>query len=378
MKKFDSPIFVTKPFMPPYEEFCNGLREIWNNQWLTNNGQILKRYHQELSRYFSTEADNICLFANGMLALQIAIQGMGIKGEVITTPFTFVATTHALHINNITPVFCDIEKETFSIDPKKIENLITPLTKAILAVHVFGHPCDLDALQNIAVRHNLFLIYDAAHAFGVRVNGKSIGYYGDVSMFSFHATKIYHSIEGGMLIFKNKEFGQKFNYLKNFGFKNEVEVVMQGTNAKMNELQALMGSIMLNYIDMVIEKKRKIYEAYRDQLIGIEGLTFIFFQKLNIEYTYSYIPILINESLFGISRDAFYAKLKEYNIFARRYFYPLVNNFSCYSSVKVTDSLSVSESISKEIITLPTYFDLSIDDVCRICDIIKKIKRKAA
>jgi len=378
MKKFDYPIFVTKPFMPPYEEFCDGLREIWSNQWLTNNGPILKRYHQELAKYFSIEADNICLFANGTLALQIALQGMGIGGEVITTPFTFVATTHALYNNDITPVFCDIEEKTFSIDPKKIENLITPLTKGILAVHVFGNPCDLDALQDIAVRHNLFLIYDAAHAFGVRVNGKSIGHYGDVSMFSFHATKIYHSIEGGMLIFKNKEFGQKFNYLKNFGFKNEVEVVMQGTNAKMNEVQALMGSIMLNYIDMVIEKKRKIYEVYRDQLINIEGLTFIFFEKLNIEYTYSYIPVLINESLFGISRDTFYSKLKEYNIFTRRYFYPLVSNFSCYKSVKIIKSLAISESVSKEIITLPTYFDLNIDDVCKICDIIKKIKKSVS
>ena len=224
MKPFPEPIYVTRPFLPPLNEFSAALREIWDNRWLTNSGPIETRFEKALSRYL--DASNVCLFANGTLALQIALQGMEISGEVITTPFSFVATTHALFWNKVRPVFCDIEPEYYNIDPERIEDLITPWTTAILAVHVFGHVCQLDKLANIAKKHNLRLIYDSAHAFGVKVNGKSITAYGDLNMLSFHATKLFHTFEGGALVFKEEGLKSKFNYLKNFGFKNEVEVVM--------------------------------------------------------------------------------------------------------------------------------------------------------
>lgn len=372
MKKFTNPIFVTRPFMPPFDEFCQGLREVWNSQWLTNNGPLLKRYLEELGEYFQT--DNICLFSNGTLALQIALQGMGISGEVITTPFTFVATTHALYWNKVRPVFCDIEPETYTLDPSKVEELITPWTTAILAVHVFGRPCRIDELAAIAERHNLRLIYDAAHAFGVRVNGKPIGHYGDLSMFSFHATKLYHSIEGGMLTFKDSGLTQTFNYLKNFGFKSETEVVMPGTNAKMNEMQALMGSIMLKYIDSLLVKRKKIYYQYKHRLCQIPGITFSPDPEGNVEYNYSYVPILIDKTKFGISRDDVYQRLKEYNVFTRRYFYPLLTDFSCYRSIAISKPLKEASRIANQVITLPTYDDLTEDDVNNICDIVESLR----
>ncbi len=233
-KPFEKPIYVTRPFLPHLEEFAEGLKEIWDSHCLTNNGPILKRYTRELANYFET--DNICLFANGTLALQIGLQGMGISGEVITTPFTFVATTHALFWNKIRPAFVDIEPDYYTLDPEKVEAAITPWTTAILAVHVFGHPCKANVLADIARRHNLKLIYDAAHAFGVRVGNKSLVHFGDMSIFSFHATKIYHSLEGGMLTFQDSGLKSVLDYLKNFGFKNEVEVVMPGTSMLVDDL----------------------------------------------------------------------------------------------------------------------------------------------
>ena len=253
MKPFPEPIYVTRPFLPPFNEFCAALREIWDNRWLTNSGPIETRFEKALSRYL--DAANVCLFANGTLALQIALQGMEISGEVITTPFSFVATTHALFWNKVRPVFCDIEPEYYNIDPERIEDLITPWTTSILAVHVFGHVCKLDKLANIAKKHNLRLIYDSAHAFGVKVNGKSITAYGDVNMLSFHATKLFHTFEGGALVFQEEGLKSKFNYLKNFGFKNEVEVVMPGTNAKMTEFQALMGISIMKYLIKYYQKE---------------------------------------------------------------------------------------------------------------------------
>ncbi|GAB6142755.1 DegT/DnrJ/EryC1/StrS family aminotransferase [Desulfocicer niacini] len=370
MKKFDKPIYVTKPFMPPQEEFCKGLKEIWDNQWLTNNGPVLQRYQKELKTY--CETDNICLFNNGTLALQIALQGMGISGEVITTPFTFVATTHALYWNKIRPVFCDIEPDYFTLDPAKVEELITPWTTAILAVHVFGRPCQLEALADIAKRHNLTLIYDAAHAFGVRVNGNPIGNYGDLSMFSFHATKLYHSIEGGMLTFKDSGLSQTFNYLKNFGFKSETEVVMPGTNAKMNEMQALMGSVVLRYMEQLVAKRKKLYQIYRERLGDVPGISFSPDPDNSVEYNYAYVPILIDEKEFRMSRDDLYMKLKEYNVFARRYFYPLLNEFACYQSVSITRPLTIAKEVAEKILTLPIYMDLEEDDVNKVCDILAK------
>ncbi|MFH1154212.1 MAG: DegT/DnrJ/EryC1/StrS family aminotransferase [Pseudomonadota bacterium] len=375
MNKFEKPVYVTKPFMPPFEEFCLGLKEIWDNQWLTNNGPVLQRYCEALKIYFGT--DNLCLFANGTLALQIALQGLGIRGEVITTPFTFVATAHALHWTKVRPVFCDIEPDFFTLDPAKIEALITPWTTAILAVHVFGRPCKVDALADIARRHNLVLIYDAAHAFGVKVNGKSICHFGDVSMFSFHATKIYHSIEGGMLVSKDPGLCTTFNYLKNYGFKSETEVVMPGTNAKMNEIQALMGSMVLKHIDSMIAVRRELYETYTGQLAHVPGISFSPPPEPGLAYNYAYFTVLIDEKEFGMDRDRLYTELKGYNIFTRRYFYPLINELACYRSISVRQPLVTAARVSSTILALPIYHDLGKASVGLICDIIKALQKKS-
>ena len=364
---FTQPIFVTKPFLPPFDYFSNSLKKIWENHWLTNRGPFLEAFESSLKT--NLQVNNLCLFTNGTLALQIGLQGMGISGEVITTPFSFVATTHALFWNKIRPIFCDIDPDFYTIDPNKIENLITPWTTAILAVHVFGNPCQHDKLAAIAKRHNLKLIYDAAHAFGVKIRGKSIGSYGDLSMFSFHATKLFHSIEGGMLVYDDKGFNEIFNYLKNFGFKNETEVVMPGTNAKMNEFQAVMGLAVLNYIDEIIKKKMVIYKKYKELLTDIPGIKIRPDYDKIIQPNYSYMPVEISEE-YGCSRDELYELLKYYNVFSRRYFYPLITDYSCYKNLSLQDDLKVSRNVSKRILTLPTYYDLSIEDVKKICDII--------
>lgn len=368
IKPFEKPIYVTQPFLPDLEEFCEGLREIWDNKWLTNNGPVLQRYTQKICSYFNT--DNVCLFNNGTLALQIGLQGMGISGEVITTPFTFVATTHALYWNKIRPVFVDIEPDYYTLDPKKVEAAITPWTTAILAVHVYGHPCQLDALADIARRHKLKLIYDAAHAFGVTVNGRSIAHYGDLSMFSFHATKLYHSIEGGLLTFNDPGLKQVFDYLKNFGFKSETEVVMPGTNAKMNEFQALMGEMVLKHMPEIIEARRRIHYRYRQQLCDIPGVKLPPLLPDGITYNYAYMPIEVDEKQFGLSRNGLYEELKKHNVFARRYFYPLLNDFACYQSVSITAPLTVARAVSERIMTLPIYSSLTDQDVDKICQII--------
>jgi len=374
IKPFEKPIYVTRPFLPPLEEFCNGLKEIWDNHWLTNDGPILQRFCRQLSNYFET--DNVCLFNNGTLALQIGLEGMGIAGEVITTPFTFVATTHALFWNKIRPVFVDIEPDYYTLDPEKVEAAITPWTTAILPVHVFGHPCNVHALADIARRYNLRLIYDAAHAFGVRVGNKSLAHFGDMSMFSFHATKLYHSLEGGMLTFQDSGLKSILDYLKNFGFKNEVEVVMPGTNAKMNEMQALMGSMILGYLDELIEKRRKITEIYRERLNDISGIKLLPSLPTDVKYNHAYMPIEVNGKEFGISRDKLYEELKKYNIYTRRYFYPLICDYSCYRSVSIKAPLTVARKVASRILILPIYCDLSLDDVQQICDIIIAIGSK--
>jgi dTDP-4-amino-4,6-dideoxygalactose transaminase len=368
VKPFEKPIYVTRPFLPPLEEFAKGLEEIWESRWLTNDGPILRRFTKELCNYFET--DNLCLFNNGTLALQIALQGMGISGEVITTPFTFVATTHVLYWNKIRPVFVDIEPYYYTIDPEKVEAAITPWTTAILAVHVYGHPCKLNALADIARRHNLKIIYDAAHAFGMKIGGKSIAHYGDLSMFSFHATKLYHSLEGGMLIFKEAGLKTLFDYLKNFGFKNEEEVVMPGTNAKMNEMQALMGSQVLKYLEENISKREKITALYRQRLKEIPGIRLVPPLAVEIKYNHGYFPIEVDEKEFGMSRDELYEKLKEYNVFSRRYFYPLITDYACYRNVSVKDPLTIARQAAKRILTLPIYDGLHLSDVEAICEII--------
>ena len=368
IKPFEKPIYVTRPFLPPLDEFRQGLQEIWETRCLTNNGPILRRFTQELCNFFET--DNLCIFNNGTLALQIALQGMGITGEVITTPFTFVATTHALFWNKIRPIFVDIEPNHYTLDPDRVEAAITPWTTAILAVHVYGHPCKLNTLADIAGRHNLKLIYDAAHAFGVKVGGKSIAHFGDLSMFSFHATKLFHSIEGGMLTFKEAGLKGIFDYLKNFGFKSEVEVVMPGTNAKMNEMQALMGSQVLKYLEELMQKRAAISDVYRRCLKEIPGIQCVPSLSPEIKYNYGYMPIEVDEQAFGMSRDELYKKLRQWNVFTRRYFYPLICDYACYRSVSVKDPLTVARQVAARILTLPIYDSLELSDVEKICEII--------
>jgi len=374
IKPFEKPIYVTRPFLPPLEEFCRGLGQIWESRWLTNDGPLIRRFAQELCTYFET--NNLCLFNNGTLALQIALQGMGISGEVITTPYTFVATTHALFWNKIRPVFVDIEPDYYTLDPERVEAAITPWTTAILAVHVYGHPCKLNTLADIARRHNLKLLYDAAHAFGVKIGGTPIGHFGDLSMFSFHATKLFHSIEGGMLIFKESGLKGVFDYLKNFGFKNEVEVVMPGTNAKMNEIQALMGIQVLFYLDDLIRKRAAIASLYRQRLEDIPGIRLAPPLPPDIRYNYGHMPIEVDEEVFGMSRDAVYEGLKQWNVHARRYFYPLVCDYACYRSLSVRDPLTVARRAADRILTLPIYDSLDLSDVEIICDIIQSLRTR--
>jgi len=308
--------------------------------------------------------------------LQIALQGMGISGEVITTPYTFVATTHSLFWNKIRPVFVDIEPEYYTLDPEKVEAAITPWTTAILAVHVYGHPCKLNMLADIARRHNLRLIYDAAHAFGVKVGNKPIAHYGDLSMFSFHSTKLFHSIEGGMLVFRESGLKGLFDYLKNFGFKNEVEVVMPGTNAKMNEFQALMGLHVLKYLESTIQKRAKITAAYRHRLKDVPGIRLAPPLSSDIQYNYAYLPIEVDEQEFGMSRNALYEKLKKWNVYTRRYFYPLICDYACYRSIPVNGSLEVARRVADRILTLPIYDTLELSDVEIICDIISMLQQR--
>lgn len=374
MKPFEEAIYVTRPYLPPLEAFCEGLEEIWKNRWLTNEGPIVRRFVRQLSHYFET--DNICLFNNGTLALQLALEGMDISGEVITTPFTFVATTHALFWNKVRPVFVDIEPRYYTLDPEKVEAAITPWTTAILAVHVYGHPCRVHALADIARRHHLKLIYDAAHAFGVKVGGRSIGHFGDMSMFSFHATKPFHSIEGGMLTFRDSGLKKKLDYLKNFGFENEVEVVMPGTNAKMNEFQALMGSMILEYIDELIAKRERIAEIYRQRLSDLPGIRFPLPLPEDVQGNYAYLPVEIDGREFDWSRDELYEELKTYNIHARRYFYPLICDYTCYRHLALQDLLTVARRVASRILALPIYPDLAQADVHRVCDIIHHISKE--
>ena len=364
---FDKPILVTRPFLPSLEEYQRGLREIWDNAWLTNNGPVLQRYTRRLESFFGTP--NVCLFNNGTLALQIGLQGLKIEGEVITTPFTFVATSHALFWNRLTPVFVDIEPDTYTLDPAAVEAAITPRTTAILAVHVFGFPCRHAELSAIAARHGLKLIYDAAHAMGVTVDGRPISHWGDLSMFSFHATKLYHSIEGGALTFADSGLKKTFDYLKNFGFENETEVVIPGTNAKMNEFQALMGLLVLDHLPALIARRREIVARYRERLAAIPGIRLPPPPPSNVAWNHAYMPVEILPE-FPLCRDALYEHLKTYNVFSRRYFYPLLTDFPCYRDLPCRDPLTVARGVADRILTFPIYHELALDDVSRICDCI--------
>lgn len=366
MKKeliFNNTINVSCPKLPDIELYTSYIKEIWENKWLTNNGPLHEKFKLELNNYL--KVDHSELFTNGHSALEIAIKALNIEGEVITTPFTFVSTIHAITNCGLKPVFCDIEMDTFNIDSEKIEKLITPETSAILAVHVFGLPCNIRKINNIAKKYNLKVIYDAAHAFGVEVNGKNIGLYGDISMFSFHATKVFHSIEGGILTYKNIELSEKLKAIKNFGITSQETIDYIGTNSKMNEFQAAMGLCNLKTIDDDIKHRKKIYHEY---ISIFKDCSDIYFLPLieGVKQNFSYFPILLKDK---ITRDYLFEKLREYNIYTRKYFYPLCNNISCYEDEKNTTPNA--SAISNRILTLPMYSELNLKDVKKIAEIIK-------
>ena len=363
-------IYVTRPFLPPLDEFNKFLKEIWDNGILTNNGPLHQKLEQELADYLGVKF--LSLFSNGTLALLTALQTLRITGEVITTPYSFVATTHSLWWNNIKPIFVDIDPETCNLNPEKIEAAITPKTTAILPVHVYGYPCDVKEIQKIADSFGLRVIYDAAHAFGVKLNEKNIVEFGDLSVLSFHATKVFNTFEGGAIICHDEATKKRIDYLKNFGFENETTVVSPGINAKMNEVQAAMGLLQLKYIDEIIEKRKSLAYLYRHFLKNIPGIRFL--EDIEgIKHNYSYFPIFVDQDQYGISRDDLYEKMKKSNIFARRYFYPLISQFPIYRNLDsaLPGKLEVAEKITDQVICLPIYPDLEPNIVEKICNIIK-------
>jgi len=368
-------IDVTQPSLPDLKEFIPYLEDIWQSKRLTNNGKYHQLFEKELVEFLGVKELN--LFTNGTLALITALQALRITGEVITTPYSFVATTHALHWNGIKPVFCDIDKKTMNIDPDKIEALITPKTTAIMPVHVYGNPCDNEKIQKIADTYGLKVIYDAAHAFNVKKDNQSILNWGDLSILSFHATKVFNTIEGGAIICHDKKMKERIDYLKNFGFANETTVIAPGINAKMNELQSAFGLLQLNYVKSDIKKRQEIVTFYINELANVSGVKCMDYMN-NITHNYSYFPILIDESKYGISRDDLYEKLKKENIYVRRYFYPLISQFPTYRGLDsaTKGKLPVAEKIALQILCLPMYSDLSLIDCKRVIDIIKKYSRE--
>lgn len=365
-------IMVTKSSMPSFEEYVEMIKPLWDSCWLTNMGEYHQKLEQDLLDYM--KVPNISLFSNGHMALELLIQAMNLTGEVITTPFTFASTTHAIVRNGLTPVFCDINPKDFTIDVEKIEALITEKTSAIIPVHVYGNICNDEMIMKIAKKHNLKVIYDAAHAFGEEYNGVSVGKLGDASMFSFHATKVYNTIEGGAVTYKNKDIGNKLYKLKNFGIKSEVIVDGIGANAKMNEFQAAMGICNLKHLNKEIIKRKAIVERYISNLKNINGIQLNYYNK-KVKMNYAYFPIIINESEFGVDRDTLCEELKKENIFARKYFYPLTNTFECFKGKFNSDETPCALYISERVITLPLYADLSLEDVDRVCDIINRNKK---
>jgi len=363
-------IYVTQPSLPPLDRMMEKLRDIWESKWLTNNG----RYHQEFEKALCDflGIQYCSLVSNGTLGLIIALQALRITGEVITTPFSFVATTHALNWNGIKPVFCDIEEKTLNIDPAKIEALITPKTTAILPVHVYGHPCDIEGISRIADTYGLKVIYDAAHAFGVERDGKPVADFGDMSILSFHATKVFNTIEGGAIVVHDEPMKKRIDFLKNFGFADETTVVAPGINAKMNELQAAFGILQLDYFEQVVRKCAEISAYYRKNLSGVEGISF-FNDFSGVKHNYSYFPILVDPQAYRMGRDALYDTLKSNNIYARRYFYPLISSFPTYRGLPsaAPENLPTAEKVSRQILCLPIYEALELSDVGRICEIIK-------
>ncbi len=365
-------INVTRSSLPGFEEYCDEIRELWDSHWLTNMGTKHKKLQEELIKYM--EVESIELLTNGHMALELSMQAMNLSGEVITTPFTFASTTHAIVRNKLKPVFCDINPIDFTIDTSKLEDLITDRTSAIVPVHVYGNVCNVEEIDRIAKKYNLKVIYDAAHTFGVKYKGMGIGTFGDASCFSFHATKVFNSIEGGAVCFKDQDFGLNLYRLKNFGIRGPEVVDGVGANAKMNEFCAAMGLCNLRHVNEEIKKRKTVVECYLSRLGKIEGLQFNPTQNC-VDSNYAYFPVVFDEKVFGSSRNEVHDKLAENNIIARKYFYPLTNTFDCFHGEFDAESTPIALHISKRVLTLPLYADLSITDVNRICDIIISCKK---
>lgn len=376
-----SQITVTSPLLPPLEEFYSYLQQIWDSKWITNNGHFHQQLEQALAEYLGVEY--LSLFTNGTLPLITAFQALGIReGEVITTPYSFVATSHSIWWNGLKPVFVDIEEETCGIDPAKIEAAITPNTVAIMPVHCYGKPCKTAEIDAIAKKHNLKVIYDAAHAFGVTQNGQSVLQAGDISTLSFHATKVYNTIEGGALICHSAEMKYHVDNLKNFGFRGETTVVAPGINSKMDEMRAAYGLLNLRQVDAAIEARKQVAKQYVEALQDVKGIK-IFqpmvdsfasnLSPLTSNLNYSYFPIFVDEEQYGISRDALYEKMKANNVLGRRYFYPLITDFDPYKDIPSANpaNLPVANRIAKQVICLPMHHALSEEDVKRVIDCVR-------
>ena len=364
-------ITVTSPLLPSLDELNLYLKDIWQRKWITNNGHYHRELEKALCEYLGVPF--ISLFTNGTLPLITALQAMRITGEVITTPFSFVATTHALWWNGIKPVFVDIDPETCNLDPDRIEAAITPHTTAIMPVHVYGRPCDTACIQEIADKYGLKVIYDAAHAFGVKVGGESILNAGDMSTLSFHATKVYNTIEGGALVMHDEQTKKRIDYLKNFGFAGETTVVAPGINSKMDEVRAAYGLINLKQVDRAIEARRHVAESYRKALQDVPGIR-VMEDLPGVRHNYAYFPIFVDAEQYGMTRDELYFKMKEHNVFGRRYFYPLISTFSTYRGLDSArpENLPVATRIAEQVICLPMYYGLQETDTDRILSIIKK------
>lgn len=363
----DKVITVTSPLLPELDEFVDSLKDIWDKRWITNNGEYHQRLEKALSDYL--KVPYVSLFTNGTLPLITALLALRITGEVITTPYSFVATTHALWWNGVKPVFVDIDPATGNLDPEKIEAAITPQTTAIMPVHVYGQPCRTDEIQAIADKYGLKVIYDAAHAFGVEVNGESILSAGDLSTLSFHATKVFNTIEGGAMVMKDAKTKQRIDYLKNFGFANEVEVVAPGINSKMDEVRAAYGLLNLQLVDKAIEARHQVAVRYREALKNVEGIT-VWQDMPGVRHNYSYFPIFVDEKKYGMTRDELYFKMKSHNVYGRRYFYPLISTFSTYRGLPSAnrDNLPNAYRMADEVICLPMFHSLTNEDIERVIE----------
>lgn len=366
-------ILVTRSSMPELDEYVNEIRDIWDSHWLTNMGIKHRKLQKELVSYLGV--DNIELLTNGHMALELSMQAMGLNGEVITTPFTFASTTHAIVRNGLEPVFCDINSRDFTIDVSKIEELITDKTCAIVPVHVYGNICDVEEIDRIAKKYGLKVIYDAAHAFGVTYKGMGIGKYGNASCFSFHATKVYNTIEGGAVCYTDQNFGKELYRLKNFGIKDEETVDGIGANAKMNEFCAAMGLCNLKHIGGEINKRKIAAERYRSYLEGVKGLQLNPIQD-GVISNYSYFPVIFDEKVFGTSRNEVREVLEKNGIGTRKYFYPLTNTFDCFKRKYDAYQTPVALHISKRVLTLPLFADIDLEDVDKICKIILSCAKK--